>query len=106
MRKGIILMIGLIAVSVGVAPIAWAEIQPSEGPPGTTVTIGGGKFGEFQGTHVNQVEFNGVQALIQLWERDLIIVKVPLHAQNGPLTVRDGSQSIQVGSYQQKLNKN
>lgn len=94
MRKGILLGIGLIAGSLEFSPIAWAEIQPSVGPPGTTVTLRGGEFGEFQGTHVSRVEFNGVPALIQLWERDLILAKVPLHAQDGLVQVFVNSKEL------------
>ena len=99
MGKSLLLRIGLIAGSLGVIPCAWADIQPSEGSPGTTVSIRGQAFGKFQGTQVNRVEFNGVSALIQLWEEDLIIVKVPLRAQNGPVMVTDGFKSIQVGTF-------
>ena len=47
---------------------AYAEIFPAEGPPGTTVTISGEGFGDFQNTQDNRVEFKGVPALIQSWE--------------------------------------
>lgn len=94
MRKSILIGIGLIAGSLGITPIVCAEIQPSEGPPGTTVTIEGAEFGKFQGTHVNRVEFNGVPALIQLWERDLILAKVPRHAQDGLVQVFVNSKEL------------
>lgn len=94
MRKVISLGIGLIAGTLGASPIAWAEIQPSNGPPGTVVTLRGGEFGKFQGTQVNRVEFNGVPALIQLWERDLILAKVPLRAQDGPVQVFVNSKEL------------
>ena len=60
--------------------VAFAEIFPAEGPPGTTVTISGEGFGDFKNTQVNRVEFKGVPALIQSWEPDFILVKVPLKA--------------------------
>lgn len=100
MKKSLLLGIGLIVGSSGVSPIAWADIQPSDGPPGTVVTLRGGEFGEFKGTQDNRVEFNGVPALIQLWERDRIIVKVPRHAQDGAVTVFVKSTELsQMGTF-------
>ena len=83
----------------GWAPV-YAEVFPESGPPGTTVTIGGGNFGAFQSTGVNRVEFNGVPALIQLWEPDLVLVKVPLGAQSGGVTVVTGEMKQSVGTFQ------
>ncbi len=71
----------------GVASFAQAELFPDAGPPGATVTIGGAEFGEFVSTAENRVEFNRVPALIQLWEPDLVMVKVPLEAKSGDVTV-------------------
>ncbi len=71
----------------GAASPAQAELFPDAGPPGATVTIGGGDFGPFVSTAENRVEFNGASALIQLWEPDLVMVKIPLRAQDGDVTV-------------------
>ncbi len=79
----------------GVASLAQAELFPDAGPPGATVTIGGAEFGEFVSTAENRVEFNGVSALIQLWEPDLVMVKVPLEAKSGDVTV-SGPQGTTV----------
>ena len=76
-----------------------AELFPASGAPGTTVTIGGGDFGEFVSTATNRVEFNGVPALIQLWEKDLVMVKVPLHATTGPVIVIGGTQKNTMGEF-------
>lgn len=84
---------------VGVSASAHAELFPSSGPPGTTVTIGGDDFGEFVSTAENRVEFNGVSALIQLWEQDLIMVKVPLEADTGPVIVHGGTKNFTVGEF-------
>ena len=78
---------------------AHAELLPVAGPPGTTVTISGQEFGAFQSTQLNGVEFNGVPALIQLWESDFIMVKVPLKAQTGPVKVSNGQKEIQAGEF-------
>ncbi len=72
----------------GAASFAQAgELFPASGPPGTTVTIGGAAVGDFVSTTENRVDFNGVPALIQLWEPDLVMVKVPLRAKDGEVTV-------------------
>ena len=72
----------------GAASLAQAgELFPEAGPPGTTVTIGWADFGLFVSTAENRVLFNGTPALIQLWEPDLVLVKVPLRATDGDVTV-------------------
>ena len=79
----------------GMGSLAQAELFPNSGAPGSTVTIGGAAFGEFVSTAENRVEFNGVSALIQLWEPDLVMVKVPLQAKSGDITV-SGPQGTTV----------
>ncbi len=79
--------------------IAQAEIFPAEGPPGTTVTISGEGFGDFTSTQDNRVEFQGVPALIQSWEPDFILVKVPLKASSGPVMVTNGAAKHEVGTF-------
>ena len=79
--------------------VAQAEIFPAEGPPGTTVTISGEGFGDFQNTQDNRVEFQGVPALFQSWEPDFILVKVPLKATSGPVMVMNGSKKREAGTF-------
>ena len=79
--------------------VAQAEIFPAEGPPGTTVTISGEGFGDFQNTQDNRVEFKGVPALIQSWEPDFILVKVPLKATSGPVMVMNGDKKREAGTF-------
>ena len=81
---------------------AHAELLPEAGPAGTTVTISGKEFGAFQSTQVNRIEFNGISALIQLWEPDFIMVKVPLQATTGPVMVINGNDRINVGTFTRK----
>jgi len=83
----------------------YADLFPNLGPPGTTVTIGGENFGTFQSTGVNRVEFNGTPALIQLWEPDLIMVKVPLSAKSGAVTIISGETKQSVGAFDVKAVK-
>ena len=83
----------------GAASLAQAELFPDAGPPGTTVTIGGAEFGTFVSTGENQVAFNGVPALIQLWEPDLVMVKVPLKAKGGDVTVSGPGGTTVAGRF-------
>ena len=87
----------LLAFHIG--SVAQAEIFPAEGPPGTTVTISGEGFGDFQNTQDNRVEFQGVSALIQSWEPDFILVKVPLKATSGPVMVMNGETKREAGTF-------
>ncbi|MDA0738153.1 MAG: IPT/TIG domain-containing protein [Nitrospirae bacterium] len=80
-------------------PVAHADLFPDSGPPGTTVTIGGEDFGQFVSTAENRVEFNGVPALIQLWEKDLVMVKVPLEAKTGAVVVLRGTKKSSMGEF-------
>ena len=92
----------LLSVALGFflfSSMAYAEMFPSDGPPGTTVTISGEGFGEFQNTQANRVEFQGVSALIQSWEPDFILVKVPLQARSGPVMVINGSDKREAGIF-------
>ncbi len=83
----------------GAASLAQAELFPDAGPPGTTVTIGGAEFGAFVSTGENHVAFNGVPALIQLWEPDLVMVKVPLRATGGDVTVSGPNGTTVAGRF-------
>jgi hypothetical protein len=94
--------IGVFACFLSFSSLTHAELFPSEGPPGTTVTIGGEGFGDFQNTQDNRVEFQGSPALIQSWEPDFILVKVPLEAQSGPVTVINGSIKREAGMFSVK----
>ena len=84
----------------GVASLAQAsELFPEAGPPGTAVTIGGADFGPFVSTAENHVSFNGTPALIQLWEPDLVLVKVPLRATDGDVTVSGPNGTTVAGRF-------
>jgi hypothetical protein len=87
----------LLAFHMG--SVAQAEIFPVEGPPGTTVTISGEGFGDFTNTQENRVEFQGASALIQSWEPDFILVKVPLKATSGPVMVMNGGKTTEAGTF-------
>jgi len=89
----------IVSFVLGVGAPVNAELFPESGPPGTTVTVGGDDFGEFVSTAVNRVEFNGASALIQLWEKDLVMVKVPLGAKTGPVMVISGTSKKSMGEF-------
>ena len=63
------------------------------------MTIGGSAFGDFVSTAENRVDFNGVPALIQLWEPDLVMVKVPLGAKSGDVTVSGSKGATVAGQF-------
>lgn len=89
----------LLFLFLGVPAFAETALFPDAGPPGSTVTISGEGFGEFQSTEVNKVFFNELAALVQRWEPDFIEVKVPLHVQSGPVSVVKGEARIQAGTF-------
>ena len=94
----VFLVIGLLVVFV---PASYAEmtLTPSSAAPGATLTIGGKGFGGFRSTKENRVLFNGAPALIQRWEPDLVVVKVPLRATSGPVEVWKGKKKITAGVF-------
>jgi hypothetical protein len=94
-----------IALSLMAIPLpVWAEtadkgVFPEAAPPGATVTVSGKGFGNFKSTQENKVSFNGVPALIQRWDPDLIQAKVPLKATSGPVEVIRGKKRVPVGRF-------
>ncbi len=91
--------VAMLAMELFVAHAAHAAVVPEAAPPGATVTITGKGFGKFKSTGDNQVFFNRVPALIQQWEPGFVSVKVPLHATNGPVEVRQGKKTTAVGTF-------
>ena len=63
------------------------------------MALSGKGFGSFKSTQENRVLFNGVSALIQRWEPELVEVKVPLRAKDGPVELVRGKKHIKVGSF-------
>jgi len=62
-----------------------AQISPTSGAVGTSVTISGTNFGNSQGT--NTVTFNGVAGNPSAWSDTSITVPVPAGASSGPIAV-------------------
>ena len=66
--------------------------------PGATLSLSGKGFGNFKSVQINKVTINGVPALVQRWESDLIEVKVPFKAASGPIEVVVGIRKIPAGT--------
>ncbi len=84
-----------VAVFAGTPSVL--ELHPSTAVAGATVSIGGKGFGAFRSVQVNRVTVGGFSALIQRWESDLIEVKVPFHAQSGPVEIMAGKKKLSAG---------
>ena len=74
------------------------ELSASSLPPGATLSLSGTRFGTFQSVHNNKVTVNGVSALIQRWDPDLIEIKIPFKATTGPVEIVMGKKKVQAGS--------
>jgi hypothetical protein len=74
------------------------ELSSRSVPPGATLSLSGKGFGNFKSVQVNKVTVNGVPALVQRWEPDLIEVKVPSKAASGPVDVLIGKKKLSAGT--------
>ncbi len=93
------LLVGCMAMSLASPALAETGLSPQAAPPGATVVISGKGFGPFKSTRDNRVLFNGLPALVQQWDPELIAVKVPLRAASGPVTVMVGKKTIMAGVF-------
>jgi hypothetical protein len=73
-------------------------LQPDHATPGATLSLSGKGFGNFQSVQTNKVTVNGVPALVQRWESDLIEVKVPFKTTSGPVEVVVGKKKLPAGT--------
>ncbi|MEQ1845674.1 MAG: IPT/TIG domain-containing protein, partial [Nitrospira sp.] len=73
-------------------------LQPEYATPGATLSLTGKGFGSFKSVQVNHVTINGVPALVQRWEPDLIEVKVPFNTTSGPVEVVAGKKKLLAGT--------
>jgi len=74
------------------------ELSSRSATPGATLSLSGKGFGNFKSVQINKVTVNGVPALLQRWESDLIEVKVPFKATSGPVEVIVGKKKMQAGT--------
>ncbi len=77
------------------APIT---LSSASATPGATLSLSGKTFGNFKSVQTNKVTINGIPALVQRWESDLIEVKVPFKATTGPVVVRIGKKRLPAGT--------
>ena len=96
----------IIGLAFLVSPVLSTEsraetpaLHPNAAVPGATLTITGKGFGPFKSTRFNQVTFKGVPALVQRWDADLIEVRVPSQATNGPVDIIIGKKHVSAGSF-------
>ena len=96
MKKLHILLILLL-----IASPAFAEttIFPDSGPIGIEITITGEGFGKFVSTKNSVVLFGKAPALVQQWDNGRIVVRVPSKAVTGPVVIKNGRKTNQVGIF-------
>lgn len=73
------------------------ELSTSMVTPGATVTLNGKGFGPFKSTSFNKVTVNGLSALVQRWEAELIEIKVPFKATSGFVEILIGKKKVLAG---------
>lgn len=73
------------------------ELSTRSVTPGATLVLSGKGFGTFKSTQFNRVTVNGVSALVQRWDREVIEVKVPLKATSGFVEVLIGKKKLLAG---------
>jgi IPT/TIG domain len=73
------------------------ELSTNMVTPGATVTLNGKGFGPFKSTGFNKVMVNGVPALVQRWEVELIEIKVPFKATSGFIEIMIGKKKVLAG---------
>ncbi len=73
------------------------ELSTSTVTPGATVTLNGKGFGPFKSTSFNKVTVNGLSALVQRWEAELIEIKVPFKATSGFVEILIGKKKVLAG---------
>jgi YD repeat-containing protein len=88
---------GLVLLSVGgissngvpftISP-SIANLVPTSGPVGTSVTILGAGFGAIQGS--NTITFGGIAATVSNWSPNQILASVPVGTSTGPVVVSAG----------------
>jgi len=85
------------------APVAFSvvspiTVEPTEGPMGTVVVIGGTGFGQRKPGE-DAVLINGLPAPIMQWTNTQIRAMFPMGGASGPVTLRRGGQSKVVGEF-------
>ena len=85
------------AISLSHAGKTGIELSTRSATPGATLVLSGKGFGTFKSTQFNRVTVNGVSALVQRWDREVIEVKVPFKATSGFVEVLIGKKKLLAG---------
>ena len=90
----------VLSAALGLAQAAAPAIELSSksATPGATLSLTGKGFGPFKSVQTNKVTVNGVPALVQRWEPDLIEIKIPFKATSGPVDVLIGKKKLSAGA--------
>ena len=83
-----------LPAQAGQSPI---ELSARSAAPGATVVLNGKGFGAFKSTQFNRVTVNGVSALVQRWDKEVIEIKVPFRATSGTVEVWMGKKKMSAG---------
>src|SRR5438552_3115750 len=88
-----------IILLLGNAAFAETTIFPDSGPIGIETTITGDGFGKFVSTKKSVVLFGKAPALVQQWDNARIVVRVPSKAVTGPVVIKNGRKTNQIGIF-------
>ncbi|MBH0203324.1 MAG: hypothetical protein HP496_13750 [Nitrospira sp.] len=73
------------------------ELSARSVTPGATLVLSGKGFGTFKSTQFNRVTVNGVLALVQRWDPEVIEIKVPFKTTSGFIEVLIGKKKVLAG---------
>jgi IPT/TIG domain-containing protein len=89
----------LIIVFLASRAFADTTVLPDSGPIGIPVIITGEGFGKFISTKNNMVLFGKAPGLVEQWDNSKIVARVPRKATTGPIFIKNGKKSKQVGTF-------
>jgi hypothetical protein len=73
------------------------ELSSRSSTPGATLVLTGKGFGTFKSAQFNRVTVNGLPALVQRWDGQVIEIKIPFRATSGPVDVFLGKKKLSAG---------
>lgn len=73
------------------------ELSSRSSTPGATLVLTGKGFGTYKSTQFNRVTVNGLPALVQRWDAQVIEIKIPFRATSGPVDVFLGKKKLSAG---------
>ena len=95
-------MLSLVTLGGGTLSLVYAgktgiELSARSVTPGGTLVLSGKGFGTFKSAQLNRVTVNGVSALVQRWDPEVIEIKVPFRATSGFVEVLIGKKKVFAG---------